>query len=111
MKNKYENIAIYVEDLMIASEEPHKIIQVLKEKFKLKIKGGGPLECHLGCDYALDEDGTLVAQLTKYINKILDSFNKMFPNENFINAKSPLEMNDHPELNNSELCNDEPIMK
>ena len=35
----------------------------------------------------------------------------MFPNENFINAKSPLEKNDHPELDNSELCNEEQITK
>ena len=66
MKNKYEYIAIYVDDLLIASEEPHKIILNLKEKFKLKIKGDGPLEYHLGCDHKLDKDHTLVAQPTKY---------------------------------------------
>ena len=33
----------------------------------------------------------------------------MFPDENFINAKSPLEKNDHPELDNSELYNEEQI--
>ena len=35
----------------------------------------------------------------------------MFPNRNFINAKSPLEKNDHPELDNLELCNEEQITK
>ena len=34
----------------------------------------------------------------------------MFPGENFINA-TPLEKNDHPELDNSEVCNEEQIMK
>ena len=33
----------------------------------------------------------------------------MFPGENFINPKSPLEKNDHPELGNSESCNKEQI--
>ena len=33
MKGKYEYIAIYVDDLLIASEEPQKIIHDLKEKF------------------------------------------------------------------------------
>ena len=33
----------------------------------------------------------------------------MFPGENFINSKSPLEKNDHPELDNSESCNEEQI--
>ena len=111
MKNKYEYIAIYVDDQLISSYEPHKIIQDLNEKFKLKIKGYGPLEYHLGCDYKLDKHGTLVAHPTKYINKILDSFKKMFPNENFINARSPLKRNDHPELDNSELYNEKQITK
>ena len=111
MKDKYEYITIYVDDLLIASEEPHQIIQDLKEKFKLKIKGDGLLEYHLGCDYKLDKDGTLLAQPTKYINKILDSYKKMFRKENFINGKSPLEKNDHPELDSSELCNKERITK
>ena len=35
----------------------------------------------------------------------------MFPNENFINARSPLEKNVHPKLDNSELCNEEQITK
>ena len=83
-----------MDDLLIASEEPQKIIQYLKEKFKLKLKGDGPLEYHLGCDYKLEKDGTLMAQPIRYINKILESYKKMFPDEKFINAKSPLEKNE-----------------
>ena len=110
-KDKYEYIALYIDDPLIASEEPQEIIQDLKGKFKLKIKGDGPLVYHLGCDYKLDKDGTLVAQPIRYINKILESYKKMFPDKNFINAKSPLEKYDHPELDNSELCNEEQITK
>ena len=69
------------------------------------------MEYHLGYDCKLDVDGTLVAQPTRYINKILESYKKMSPNENFTNAKSPFEKNDHPELDNSELCNEEQITK
>ena len=43
MKTKYEYIAIYVDDLLIASEKPQQIIKDLKEEFKLRIKGDGPL--------------------------------------------------------------------
>ena len=35
----------------------------------------------------------------------------MFPYENLINVKSPQEKNDHPELDNSELCYEEQITK
>ena len=69
------------------------------------------MEYHLGCDSKFDKDGTLVAQPTKYINKILYSFKKLFPKENFINSRSPVEKNDHPELDNSELCNEEQTTK
>ena len=35
----------------------------------------------------------------------------MSPNENFHNIKTPLEKNDHPELENTELCNEDQVMK
>ena len=38
MKNKYEYIAIYVDDLLIASEKSQQIIQDLKEKSNSKSK-------------------------------------------------------------------------
>ena len=88
VKNKYEYIVIYVDDLLIASEQPQQTIQDLKEKYKVKIKGDGPLEYHLGCDYKPDKYGTLAAQPTKCINKVLESYKKMFPNENFLNMTS-----------------------
>ena len=107
MKTKYEYIAIYVEGLLMDSEKPQQIIKDLKEKFNLKIKDDGPLEYHLGCDYKLDKDNTLVAQPTKYINKILESYKKMFPGKYLNNIKASHKKNDHPELDNSELCNEQ----
>ena len=35
----------------------------------------------------------------------------MFPKENFLNVKGPLEKNYHPELDNTNLCNEEQITK
>ena len=60
IKTKYEYIAIYVDDLPIASDKLQQFIKNLKEKFKLKIKGDGPLEYHLGCEYKLDKDNISV---------------------------------------------------
>ena len=100
-------MGIYVDDLLIVSNKPQHIIQDLKEKFKIKNKHDRPLQYHLRCDCKQDKDGTLVAQPTKYTNKILESYKKMFTSDNFLNVKSPLEKNDHPELDNTELCNEE----
>ena len=69
-KKCYEYVAIYVDDLLIASQNPKVFIDTLKQKFNLKIKGDGPLEYHLGFDLTRDPDKTLVATPKKYINKI-----------------------------------------
>ena len=107
----YEYVAIYVDDLLIAFDCASDFIHTLKRKHNLKIKGEGPLKYHLGCDYHMDPDCTLVAQPQKYISKILDSFHQMFPGESLPQIKSPLDKNDHPELDNSELASDDLITK
>ena len=108
---KYEYVAIYVDDLLIACTCASEFTHTLKRKHNLKIKGDGPLKYHLGCDYHLDPDGTLVALPKRYISKILDSFHQMFPGESLPQVKSPLDKNDHPELDNSELASDDLITK
>jgi hypothetical protein len=48
----YEYIAVYVDDLMIASREPQAIIDSLESApNNYKLKGTGPLQFHLGCDF------------------------------------------------------------
>ena len=59
---KYEYVAIYVDDLLIACDCASDFIHTLKRKHNLKIKGEEPLKYHLVCDYHMDPDGTLVAQ-------------------------------------------------
>ena len=56
---KYEYVAIYVDDLLIACDCASELIHTLKRKHNLKIKGDGPLKYHLGWDYHMDPDGTL----------------------------------------------------
>ena len=57
-----EYLAIYVDDLCIAAQDPGQIIQTLKADFKLKVKGDGPLRHHLVADYTRGKDNTLVRQ-------------------------------------------------
>ncbi|KAL7572818.1 hypothetical protein ACA910_014673 [Epithemia clementina (nom. ined.)] len=99
---RYFYITVYVDNLLIAHDDPASIIKELKEKYNFKIKGDGNLEYHLGCKYILDLDGTLAASPKKYIGKILDSYKSMFGEEPKI-FKSPLEKNDHPDLDNTDL--------
>ena len=61
---------MYVDDLCIAAQDPKEIINILKSKYNLKVKGDCPLTYHLGADYFQDPDGTLVSQPKKYIEKL-----------------------------------------
>jgi len=78
MGDHYEYIAVYVDDLAIASKTPKEITDDLMTKYKFKLKGTGPIEFHLGCDFYRDEDGTLCFGPKKYIEKMEDAFVRMF---------------------------------
>ena len=104
----YEYIAVYVDDLAIASRDPQALITILQEQCKLQLKGVGPLTYHLGCDFARDEDGTLYYGPRRYIDKILDTYKRNFGTEPH-NKNSPMVQNDHPEIDDSDFLGPEDI--
>ena len=101
----YEYIAVYVDNLAIAAKDPQAFCNELKKKYNLKLKGVGPLEYHLGCTYNKDPDGTLAADPRRYVNKILESYERMFK-EKPRKSRPPYEGGDHPELHTPELCDE-----
>ena len=112
MKTHYEYIAVYVDDLMIASKNPQAIIDyLLQEPISFKLKGTGPVTFHLGCDYFRDEDGTLCVGPRRYIDRMVDSYVQMFGGKPSQNVQAPLDKNDHPELDTSQLLDGEGINK
>ncbi len=106
----YEYVACYVDDLLISMKDPKEFCDILKTKFNFKLKGDGPIEYHLGLNYSRDPDGTLVLQPKKYIEKMMESYNNMFGNMPK-KYTSPLEPDDHPEVDESELCNEDDTAK
>ena len=76
--NLYKYIAVYVDDLCIAVQGPKEIINILRSKFKQRVEGDGPLSYHLGADYYLDPDGTMVSQPKKYIEKLKETYVRLF---------------------------------
>ena len=85
----YEYLATDVDDLCIAAQDPGKIIQTLKEDYKLKARGDGPLSQHLGTDYTRDKDDTLVCQPKKYIHRLIESYHSMFMQDPPQNMRTP----------------------
>ena len=107
----YEYVAVYVDDLALALKEPLNFIESLKEKYKFKFKGTGPLTFHLGADFDRDPDGTLVMRPKKYIERMVQSYERMFGEKPNRNVYSPLEKGDHPELDTSEMLDLDGIQK
>ena len=105
----YEYVATNVDDPHIAAQHPGKIIQTLKEDYKLKVKGDGLLSHHLGAAYTGDKDKTLVCQPKKYIDRLVDSYHSMFKQDPPKNMRTPLDKNDHPDLDDTELLTGESI--
>ena len=118
----YEYLVTYIDDLYITAQDPGKITQTLKEDYKLKVKDDGPLShhlgvdytrdndntlvCqphHLGADYTRDKDKTLVCQPKKDIDRLIESYHSMFKQDPPKNMRTPLDKNDHPELDDAEL--------
>ena len=104
----YEYIAIYVDDLAICMKDPQAFCDTLEKVYKLKLKGIGSLSYHLGCGYTRDEDETPVAYPRKYVDKILESYEKMF-REKPKKTRTPLVAGDHPETDLSEFCDHDQI--
>ena len=58
---------------------------------------------HLGADYFEDPDGTFVSQPKKYIDKLADTYKRLFNEDPPKGYKTPLDKNDHQELDTSEI--------
>ena len=101
--NLYEYIAVCVDDLCITAQNPEELISILKSKYQLKVKGNGPLTYHLGADYCHDPDGTMVCQPKKYIENLKESYIRLLIWNRVKGLKTPLEKNDHPELDTTDI--------
>ena len=108
----YEYVASYVDDLLIVSRNPQAIIDTLEsDPINFKLKGTGPLEFYLGCDFYRDENGTLCQAPLKYIDRMVDGYKNMFGTSPPRNVQSPLTKNDHPELDDTPLLDDDGMLK
>ena len=58
---------------------------------------------HLGAEYFEDPDGTFVSQPKKYIDRLAETNKRLFIEDPPKGYKTPLDKNDHPELDTSEI--------
>jgi len=99
----YEYISVYVDDLAIASRHAMGIIEELEKGQGFKLKGTGPITYHLGCDYKRDKDGTLAMGPVRYIERMAEGYERTYGTRPKLTYRSPLEPNDHPEIDDTPL--------
>ena len=71
------------------------------------VKGDDKLTYHLGADYFEDPDRTFVSQPKKYNDKLADIYKRLFNEDPPKGYKTPLDKNDHPELDTSEILEED----
>ena len=109
----YEYVAVYVDDLAIASKDPTSIVADLVDinKGNFKIKSPDSIAFHLGCDFFRDEDGTLCFAPRKYIEKMVDNYQRIFGSKPQHRVSSPLDENDHLEIDDSPFLDEKGIQQ
>jgi hypothetical protein len=110
----YEYIAVYVDDLIIASKSPMAIIKELEKIGKYEFKGVGEPEYYLGGDVSRNknknESISTVLSAKTYILNVCDKIERLFELK-LRNYHSPLEGGYHPELDESEFLTGDDISR
>jgi hypothetical protein len=107
----YKYVAVYVDDLAIVLRKPLEFEDILMQKYNFKMKGTGPITFHLGMDIYREDSGTLCIAPRKYIKCIVANYERIFGESPKHVVTSPLEKGDHPELDTSDLLDDEGVRK
>ena len=100
----YEYIATHVDDVICVAKDPAKHILELKKKFPIRNIAENP-EYYLGNDIKLQKDNTIKISLKKYITEIISKHESKYGP--LRKEKVPHSPNDHPELDDSALLDDE----
>ena len=79
--------------LTIASKNPKAITDELVDKHKFKLKGTGKLNYLLGCDYFRDKDGVLCMAPKKYVEKMMETYIRLFGTSGAFESPTRLSVN------------------
>ena len=108
----WEYIVVYVDDIIVAMNDPKSFFDELQDPDKVgfKMKGVGSPTYHLGADFFRDNDGMLCLGSQTYAKCLCSNFERLYgesPKSVFL----PLEHDDHSELDDSPFCGPEDTSK
>jgi hypothetical protein len=96
----YEYVAMCVDDLCLGMLDPKSFTDTLQKKYNFKLKGTGPIDFHLGQSFSWNDDGEMEISAKRNVDKMIDTYVQLY-GEKPRKASSPLEQNDHPEMDDS----------
>ena len=102
--NCYEYVCVYVDDLYAALKDPKAFYDALQSApHNYKLKGVEEPKYHLGGDFFRDKDGTFCYSAQTYVKRLNLTYETLF-GEKPQTVFSPMDKDDHPELDDSPLC-------
>ena len=101
---KYEYIATYVDDIIIASQNPMKFIEVIKQKFPIRNIEEMP-DYYLGNNLEMRSNNTIKVSSRKYISEVISRYESK--NGSLRKENVPAIPNDHPEEDETPLLSDD----
>ena len=101
----YEYICTHVDDFMIVSKTPKKVMSEIETIFGVKDSSKGPPDYYLGNDYKKDKKGRWCIGCKKYLKEAITRVENLMGEVPKCNK--PIEANDHPEEDSSNLLDDD----
>ena len=114
MGDHYEYMATYVDDILVWSKDPMKLIKVLEEVYVLK--GVGIPEYYLGgnllqlSEHWSKEGHNIAFSAETYIEQVIPKYQQLLDCK-FRSIKTPMDEEYHPEIDDSPLMSPEGISK
>jgi hypothetical protein len=79
---------------------PKLFTDTVQKKYNFKLKGTGPIDFHLGQSFSWNDDREMEISAKCYFDKMIDTYIQLY-GEKPRKASSPLEQNDHLEMDYS----------
>ena len=98
----YEYMCTHIDDFMIVSKNPEKIMKEIEKVFKVKDDSKGPPDYYLGNDYKRDSQDRLCIGCQKYLKEALVRVESIMGIK-LLKRNRPIEVGDHPEEDESKV--------
>lgn len=105
---KYEYVAPYINALAFVVKNHKAFVKNLKTRDSFRLKETRLLDFYFGANFERYSDHTLCMSLKKYIKEcFILTYEKMFGKKSKIRKMALLDKNNYPELDDSELLDEE----